>query len=216
LSFISDDGIHIGSAILKLSKNSHGTIDLPLVATHIKGAVQTVGNTISGKIPREKRFSPLTIDSCDSGTEITFLVNGRLKILDAGTNFLSVSSTMPIQVLMGFEKEDYGIYKEAHLFFDTIIQFHRASITTIPIFRPRPELFKDLSAQYAVFNRLTPSAGRDTITPIQGLCDSLSLEFGPTFEKLLIRNQPKSIYYLFLAHTYGEKRHIRTLINDYR
>ncbi|MBP9152576.1 MAG: hypothetical protein KBF73_09860 [Flavobacteriales bacterium] len=216
LHFISNDGIHVSKIILKLSETSHGTIDLPFVVTYISGAVQTRGNTVSGNIPQEKLLLPLDIDSCTAGTEITFLVNGKLKVFNRETNFLSVSSSMPMQDLMGFEKKDHSFYQESSLFFDTITQFHRASLTPLPVFRSGPELVKDLSAQYAIFNRLAPTEGRDTVASIQVLCDSLLLEFGPAFEELLLANQPKSIHYLFLAHTYGEKRHLKALVNGKR
>jgi hypothetical protein len=216
LSFISNDGIHIGQAILKLAENSTGTIDLPFVATNIRGGIKTNGNTLSGIVSDENALLPIIVSECLPNTEIEFIINGKLNVFTGSINSLAINSNNPIQVLTERVKSQQPHYQEAYLFFDTIMHFQRADLTPLPMFKRGKQLINNLSLRYILFNKLAPTTGRDTTSALQISCDSLLLEFGPTFEELLLENQPKSIHYLFLAHTYGQNHHLKALINDNR
>lgn len=217
LLFVSNDGVHLNRIILRLSESSKGILDLPFVATQIVGDIDTENGMMSGSVSLENSLMPLKIQGCSARAEITFAVNGKLRNLKVGTNSVTVSSNINMQLSTESELPKVEHELAAYLFFDTIVQFERAALTAFPHYKAEDAQFMaDLSAHYDQFNARALRNDRDTVSSVMLTCDSLITEFGSDFQTLLLSDQPKSVHYLFLAHTYRQNQHIRTLINDFR
>jgi hypothetical protein len=172
--------------------------------------------TLSGTVTNDSLLHNIDIVGCTAGTEIEFLVNPKLKIFNNVLNSISIRSNIDLAVQTCIDSTEHVYYQATALFFDTITQRYRNLLVPMPSFTSGPDLYLDLEKQYRIFNQVADPAGRDTVSALSTSYGPLKDQYGTRLDQLILHYQPKSVYYLFLAHTYDQPQHLKALMDETR